>query len=40
MRTDVNTMKTGITVRIDSIDKRINNLEISFKKLEETLRQE
>jgi hypothetical protein len=33
-------MKTGISVRIDSIDKRINNLEISFKKLEETLRQE
>ncbi|MGA2199121.1 MAG: hypothetical protein ABSG45_04205 [Nitrososphaerales archaeon] len=39
MRTDLNSMKTGISIRIDSIDKRMNTLEISFKKLEETLRQ-
>jgi peptidoglycan hydrolase CwlO-like protein len=39
MRTDLNSMKSGISIRIDSIDKRINTLEISFKKLEETLRQ-
>ena len=39
MRTDMNSMKSGITIRMDSMDKRINTLEISFKKLEETLRQ-
>ena len=39
MRTDLNSMKSGVSIRIDSIDKRMNTLEISFKKLEETLRQ-
>ena len=39
MRADINSMKTGLTVRIDSIDKRINTLEINFKKLDETLKQ-
>jgi peptidoglycan hydrolase CwlO-like protein len=39
MRADINSMKTGLTVRIDSIDKRMNTLEINFKKLDETLKQ-
>ncbi len=39
MRSDINSMKSGVSIRMDSMDKRMNTLEISFKKLEETLRQ-
>jgi SMC interacting uncharacterized protein involved in chromosome segregation len=39
MRTDMNAMKSGMTIRMDSLEKKISTLEISFKKLDDGLRQ-
>jgi len=39
MRTDMNALKTGSTLRADSLDKKMTALEINFKKLDDGLRQ-
>lgn len=39
LRADMNSMKSGMTLRMDSLEKKFSALEISFKKLDEGLRQ-
>jgi SMC interacting uncharacterized protein involved in chromosome segregation len=39
MRTDMSSLKTGMSLRMDSLEKKITALEISFKKLDDGLRQ-
>ena len=39
MRTDMNALKSGMTLRLDALDKKFTTLELNFKRLDEGLRQ-
>ncbi len=39
IRTEVSGMRTNVITKMDSLEKRVVNLEVVFKKLEESLRQ-